>query len=92
MGEERERPPLLMYVVSLKVWLAAHFGTLANAEGQLGLGSKTLTRWLNQNPKYFLLHLPELKEMTGTDYDTLVEMVLMRCKEVEYQRANGAAV
>lgn len=73
-----------MYVVSLKVWLAAHFGTLSNAEASLGLGSKTLTRWLNRTPRHFLMHVPELADMTGTDYDTLVQMVVARCKEVEF--------
>lgn len=81
-----------MYVISLKVWLAAHFGTLANAELQLGLGGKTLTRWLNQSPRYLLMHIPEMHELTGTDYETLVAMIMLRCQEVEYKEKNGTAV
>lgn len=73
-----------MYVVSLKVWLTFHFGTLMRAEEQLGVGSKTLSRWLNHTPRHFLLYLPELREITGTDCETLVAMVMARCEEVKY--------
>tara|TARA_R110000751_G_scaffold126086_4_gene227923 strand:+ start:88 stop:315 length:228 start_codon:yes stop_codon:yes gene_type:complete len=69
-------------MISLDTWVKVQFGGQDKLEQRLGLGSKTVNRWYNNDPRKFLQYISVLHLITDTPVTEIVEMVEQRSKDV----------
>jgi len=72
--------------MTFDAFIKVHYGTQDTMDLKLGLGSKTVNRWFNHDPKKFLYHLPEITEYTKTSADVVMEMIKQREHDIQSVR------
>jgi hypothetical protein len=70
-------------MVNLRTWIKHEFGSQAKLEEELGLGPKTLTRWLKSSPRMLLTHLPYFTAR-GYSCSEVLRMVQRHEDELDY--------
>ena len=61
-----------------------HYGSQDQMDKALNLGSKTVNRWYNHDPRRFLYHLEELVVQTGLDANQLLQIIQQRENDIRH--------
>ena len=71
----------------LRGWIVAYFGGFQQLASALNLSTSTVSDWTTQNPRNMLKYSPEIRELSSTTYDEIVEAV--KRTETELEKATA---
>lgn len=67
----------------LRGWIVSHFGGFQALAAHLNLSTSTVSDWTTQNPRNMLKYSPEVRDLSDTTYDQIVEVVMKTESQLE---------
>lgn len=72
--------------LTFEAFIKLHYGSQDNMDSALDLGSKTVNRWYNHDPRKFLYHMPEVVTQTKVAPSTFLQMINQREYDIRLVR------